>query len=534
MEYHCTDITYRETGYFSQLAVDYLDHKKELAPFYAYTPDIAGIENAIKERGKYPVNRQVLTDTLQKQYASLNKSEAVVNNLAALTNENTYTICTAHQPNLLTGYLYFIYKIAHAISLADMLNKKHTDKHFVPVYFMGSEDNDLDELGVFRYGANKYRWDADGQKGAVGRMNTKSMKTVLDELFRVMGPPGAHTDELKELLQNAYLQHDTIGQATQYLVNELFGRYGLIVFDPDDADFKREIADVITDDLLNHTANGLVSKQAGALNELYHSQAYPRKINLFYLHDQLRERIERTGDQWQVLNTDIAWTQEELLQELKEHPERFSPNVILRGILQERLLPDVAFIGGGAEVAYWLQLKTVFEHYHTFYPTVLLRQSALWIEPKAVELQEQTNLSVAELFTDTETLIKGHVVTNTENDWQTGAEAAAFAGIMQQLKEKATALDPTLEASAEAALAKIKHQLTVLEKKMLRAEKRKHETATHRIAKLKEWLFPNESLQERTENFIEYYTLHGQEFIDTVVQCIKPIDNKFLIISITY
>lgn len=510
---------------------DYLDKHEALAPFYKYSPDEAGIEAAIADRAKHPVNRQLLVDTLTRQYSDLNQSALVSNNIKALGNDNTYTICTAHQPNLLTGYLYFIYKIAHAIQLANHLNGKHPDKHFVPVYYMGSEDNDLDELGTFRYGGEKYVWDADGQTGAVGRMTTKSLKPLLDKLFRVLGPPGEHTEQLKELLTNAYLQHDTIGKATQYLVNELFGKYGLLVLDPDEAAFKHEMLSILEDDLLNHTANPIVTKQAELLAENYKSQAYPRDINIFYLHDQLRERIERDGDKWIVLNTDISWTKDELLAELREHPERFSPNVILRGILQERILPDVAFIGGGAEVAYWLQLKTLFAHYGVFYPAVLLRQSVMISGVQAVELQHKTNLTTKDVFKPIEQLTKEYIATHSEGQWQTGEEQKGFEALMQQLKEKATALDPTLAASAEAALAKVKKQLTVLEQKMLRAEKRNHDTELVRIEKLKELLFPNGTLQERVENFIEYYPLYGDGLIDALVNEGEPLKSEFLVIS---
>lgn len=533
MEYDCIYIPNKDTGYFSPLVNDYLDGKNELAPFYNYRPDYEGIELAIKERSNYPVNRQLLSETILKQYAGLNVADKVSTNIELLKKDTTYTICTAHQPNLLTGYLYFIYKIAHAIKLSQSLNEKYPDKHFVPVYFMGSEDNDLDELGTFRYNNKQYRWDADGQKGAVGRMNTESLKELLDELFRVLGPPGEQAEQLKDLLNRAYNEHDTIGAATRHLVNELFGVYGLLVMDPDDAAFKTEIKDIIQDDLLNHTAKGLTEQQAEQLNRNYKVQAYPRDINLFYLDDQLRERIEKDGDKWVVLNTEISWSKEELLEEIENSPEKFSPNVILRGILQERILPDIAFIGGGAEVAYWMQLKKVFDHYKVFYPTILLRQSALWIEPQAGKLLQKTGFSIAELFMPIDELSQLHVTKHGNKDWQNEAEAETIEQVLGQLKNKAKALDPTLEASAEAALAKIQHQLKVLEKKMLRAEKRKHETALARIEKLRAQLFPADSLQERKENFTEYYALHGQDFIDAVVTNSLPFGNKFMIISVS-
>src|SRR6185437_14417945 len=263
----------------------------------------------------------------------------------------------------------------------------------------------------------------------------------------------------------------------------------------------------------------------------YKTQANPRPINLFYLTDQLRERIEKKNGKWVVVNTDIQWNEQELLDELNTHPERFSPNVILRGVFQESILPDVAFIGGGSEVAYWMQLKTLFEHYNVFYPTVFLRQSVLWIEAPQHELREQLHLTINDIFKSEAELFRLYISRNSNDDWQTGEETIAMEKILGQLKQKATSLDPTLRASSEAVLAKIKYQLQNLEKKMLRAEKRKMQTQLLRISKLKNVIFPNNSPQERVENFSDYFLKYGYQFFDTLKDDMQPLKSQFLIIE---
>ncbi|OSZ79450.1 bacillithiol biosynthesis cysteine-adding enzyme BshC [Chitinophagaceae bacterium IBVUCB1] len=531
MDIDCTYIPYSNTGNFSDLVLDYLDAHPAIRHLYSYTPNAAGIAQAITDRNKYPVNRQLLADVLHKQYAHLTKHDKLSDNIAKLANDNTYTVCTAHQPNLLTGYLYFIYKIIHAIKLADELNTQHPDKHFVPVYYMGSEDNDLDELGAFRYNNHKYTWDAAGQTGAVGRMQTKSLKPLLDEVFKVLGPPGEHLDVLKEILTVAYLQHNTIADATQYLVNELFGKYGLVVLNPDDAELKKQIVPLLQDDLLNHTAYALVNEHVEILEEQYKVQAYPRMINLFYLHNDVRERIEKRGGKWKVLNTDIEWTEEALITELQTHPQRFSPNVILRGLYQESILPDVAFIGGGAEVAYWLELKAAFDNYKVFYPPVLLRQSVLWMNGQQNKLRQQLGFEVADVFKSEAALIRGYMSRHSTGNWQVDEETTAIQGILHQLKEKATKLDPTLQASADAAFAKMTHQLQILEKKMLRAEKRTMQDQLQRISRLKNSIAPNNVLQERYENFIGYYAAMGAAYFDTLYKRTEPLRNAFLVLT---
>lgn len=527
----CTYIPYSEAGNFSDLVLDYLAGEASVQPYYKYRPDATGIRQAITDRSKYPVNRKVLVDVLNKQYAHLSKHDKVIANIEKLGNENTFTICTAHQPNLLTGYLYFIYKIIHAIKLADELNTQYTDKHFVPVYYMGSEDNDLEELGTFRYNNQKYIWDADGQKGAVGRMKTQSLKPLLDDLFKVLGPPGDNTEMLKEELAKAYLHHNTIGEATQYLVNELFGRFGLIIINPDDAALKQCYIPVMQDDLLNHNAYGLVTENIGELEEQYKIQAHPRLINLFYLTDSSRDRIEKRNGKWMALNTAFTWTEEELLAELNAHPERFSPNVILRGLFQETILPNIAFIGGGAEVAYWMELKSLFDTYKVFYPVVLLRQSVLWMNAKHTKLRKELGFSVADIFKTDNALIRSYIRNNSGTAWQTDEETKSIEAILQQLQQKAQSIDPTLKASAEAAFAKMKHQLEILQKKMLRAEKKKMQTRLQRITKLKDAITPGNILQERYENFIGYYTEMGDVFFDTLYNCIEPLRNELLVIE---
>ncbi|WP_345085155.1 bacillithiol biosynthesis cysteine-adding enzyme BshC [Nemorincola caseinilytica] len=524
-------IPYADTGYFSKLVADHISGHAPLRPFYDHAPDEAGIAQAIQQRANFPVDRQRLVSALERQYRGLEVADAVTANIRSLLSAHTYTVTTAHQPNLLTGYLYFIYKILHAIKLAEHLNATHAGKHFVPVYYMGSEDNDIEELGVFRFRGDKYIWDGSGQKGAVGRMDTSGLKPLLQRVFHMFGPPGRDMDDLVRIVTKAYMGHKTIGKATQYLVNELFGRYGLVILDPDDRELKEAFVPVMEDELLNSNAYPIVSQQTTLLEEQYKAQAFPRPINLFYLDHGIRERIERQGDKWVVLNTDISFSREELLAQLHEAPESFSPNVVLRGLFQSTILPDVVFIGGGAEVAYWFQLKTLFRHYNVFYPVVMLRRSVQWIAREQARLRHQCGISIADIFRPELQLETEQVDAHTSGEWRTGAEMQAIEDIFAGLQAKATAIDPTLGPSAAAALARMRRQAVVLEKKMLRAEKRKIEVGLQRLHRLKAELFPNGSLQERTENFAEYYLSYGPAFFDIVKEGIDPLNNRFLVIE---
>jgi len=529
----CTYIPYGDTHAFSQLVYDYTEDAPSLQPFYMFRPDAEGMTQAISQRKQFPTDRRTLVQVLRDQYAKLPQQDTTDANITSLLQDNTFTVCTAHQPNLLTGYLYFVYKIVHAIKLAAELKEQFPDQHFVPVYYMGSEDNDLDELGTFRYGGTKYVWDAAGQSGAVGRMDTKSLRPLLDQLFRRLGPPGPNAEELQNLLTEAYLKHNNIADATQYLVHALFGRFGLIVLNPDEPALKRQFLTVMKDDLLQHTALPIVQKQSQLLEAVYKAQAFPRPVNLFYLKDDIRERIEHENGTWTVLHTDIRWDKAGLLAELEAHPERFSPNVILRGLFQETILPDVAFIGGGSEVAYWMQLMSLFRHYNVFFPAVILRQSVQWIDRQAAERMQQLDLDISTVFKPQEELVRDYIAQHSTADWKTTTEQEALEAIIRSLGHKAMEIDPTLSYSAGAVLKKVSYQLEVLEKKMYRAEKRKAAVATERITHLRGILFPGGGLQERTDNFMAYFLQYGHDYFDTLMNAIAPLKNEFLVIRET-
>lgn len=510
---------------------DYVQSHARLQPFYRFAPDEAGMAAALRHRLDDPIDRPLLVNALHRQYAAILAPDAVRRHIDLLAQPTTFAICTAHQPNLLTGYLYFTYKILHAIRLADWCKQRFPDCDFVPVYYMGSEDNDLEELGAFRYEGRPFVWDAAGQQGAVGRMNTDSLRPLFQDLFRYLGPPGDHLDALKRLIHEAYLQHPTIAAATQYLVNELFGRYGLVTIDPDDAALKRAFVPIMEQELTRQQAMPTVLETSSQLAARYKVQASPRQINLFYLENNLRERIEHNAARWHVLNTPIVWDKAAMLRELHDHPERFSPNVILRPLFQETILPNVAFIGGGAEVAYWLQLLDLFDHHQVFFPSIHLRQSLLIANARQRQQRLRLRLTAEALFADEAALMRHLLLAHGHTDWQTGEEALQIEQAMNALREKAARIDPTLRAAADAALAKMQRQRAVLQQKMQRAEKRKLDTEARQALRLRNELFPNGKLQERTESFMPFYLEHGPAFFDQVLKHMQPMRHQFLLLE---
>ncbi len=390
----CTYIPYAQTGFFSKAVLDYLGQKQILQPFYQHSFSIPGIQAAIKAQQGFQHNREVLVAALKKQYEGLTLSGKVAQNIQLLSQSNTFTITTAHQPVIFTGPLYFAYKILHAAKLAEQLSKQLPQHNFVPVFYMGSEDADLDELGTMNVDSKEYKWNTK-QTGAVGRMKVdKEFIALLQQLQNQIEvlPFG---NDMIQIFKRCYRVGATIQQATLQLVNELFGEWGVVVLIPDNAELKRLLHATFSKEIEEQFSHKEVEQTLAQLAQHYKVQAGGREVNLFYLLDDKRERIEKNGDEFIVQNQKLRFTKDELLQELEQHPERFSPNVILRGVMQETVLPNIAFIGGGGELAYWLELKGVFTAAQVPYPVLVLRNSFLFITKKWNEKIQSSTLPKA-------------------------------------------------------------------------------------------------------------------------------------------
>lgn len=517
------------TGMFSGLVADYLRGADALAHLYSVEVSMEGVQTAIEHRSRFATNRAVLHDVLSEWYNGIASPKQQAN-IDALLHDNTFTICTAHQCNLFTGYLYFVYKILHVVRIAEELSKAYPDKQFVPVYYMGSEDNDLDELGQFKVDGVKYTWNTN-QKGAVGRM--KVDKALLQMIAQLEGQLGVHPHgaEIITILRACYKEGVTITNATFDLVNALFKQYGLLVLIADDARFKQLYKEVMRNDLLQHDAERLVNQTGVFLTEAYKMQVHPREINLFYMIEGTRERIIKENGQYRVDNTALVFTTDELLHELDHHPERFSPNVVLRAMYQEMILPDIAFVGGGAEIAYWLELKEMFDHFQVPFPMLVLRNSFLFYNAEEEKKLKEFGLEIEELFLDEYALMNRYVQLHSDHITHTDEEQAKADQLFKELKEKAQLIDPTLTQHIDALQTQLQKKLIEAGKKMLRAEKRKFDVQKGQLLKIKAKLFPNGNLQERYENILPFYAQYGPAFIDVLYAHSPCFEQQFILLS---
>ncbi|MEM1258465.1 MAG: bacillithiol biosynthesis cysteine-adding enzyme BshC [Bacteroidota bacterium] len=531
MEVDC--IPFRKTGYFSQLICDYLDEHEDLKPFYNRFPNLKGFLNQLQEKAKnYPEHhRPILSEALLKQYEGLEISESTLQNINSLKYGHTFTVVTGHQLNLFSGPLYFLYKIISTINLCEELKATYPENTFVPVYWMASEDHDFDEINYFNFQGKKIQWNRTSG-GAVGRMDLSGLEEVFEVMSAKLG--GANNaNQIKALFRKAYLEQETLASATRVLANALFGNLGLVVLDGDDATLKRLMVPYMKKDIFEQLPFQKVLESIEQLSEVssdYRIQVNPREINYFYLKEDLRERIVQKDGHYLVNDTDMVFTKTELDHEMEAHPERFSPNVIARPLYQEVILPNLCYIGGGGELAYWLELKDYFQGVGITFPVLLLRNSALVLTEKQSEKIKKLDLKMADLFLKQNSLINKKIRQISNIDIDFSPQKKVLADQFSDLYVLAQLTDKSFLGAVQAQEIKQKKGLDTLEKRLLKAQKRKLKDHVVRLIELQNQLFPNYSLQERQLNFSELYLEHGKDLIPKLKNALDPMKLSFLIL----
>lgn len=521
-------IPYSETGFFGKMPLDYLSVNENLTPFYGRLPAIDSFDAQMEEKAKNYRNRQALVSALTNQYA---EAKLTTPALDLLKSDNSFTITTGHQVCLFTGPLYFFYKIISAINTCKKLKNRHPEKEFIPVFWMATEDHDFEEANHFFLPSGKIEWES-GQGGAVGRMMTEGMDEIAQELTDKIGV-GYTSAELIALFKNAYVKHDTIAAATRYLVHQLFGKYGVVVIDADDPAIKKLAIPTFDKEICDQISFTEMSKTNNALTENgYKLQVIPQRINLFYLGDQFRERIDLTeDDNYQIVHTNTVFTKEEILKELNIHPEKFSPNVVLRPLLQEMVLPNLAYIGGGGELAYWFQLKQVFQAYDVTFPILMLRNSVMVIPERVKENMDRLGIGIRDLFGDGQKLEDRLVRAETSESLELENERERLELLFIDIEARLSKINLDLKKSVQSGFAKADRIVRNLEKKMMRAERKKQEILINRLNQVRETLLPRNGLQERNMNFVPFYLEYGAGFIDALVEVLDPFDNAFSVLE---
>ena len=529
--YSTYHLDFSKTNQFSKLFLDYISNKEELKEFYGNLPQLEDFEKQINSKNKNGRNnfdknkRKILVDALHNQYSKTENPPTETINL--LQKETTFTVTTGHQLNIYTGTLYFHYKIQTVINACKILKNSYPKYDFIPIYWMASEDHDLEEIASFTLFGKKYTWQTD-QKGAVGRMNTKGLNNL--------GFKEEKAKELGKFYKSAEEKNENLMQATREIVHSFYQKDGLVILDGDDKELKKLFIPIIKDELRTQNSHLKIEESSKKLNELgYKTQVTPREINLFYLEDNLRERIVKneSNNTFEILNTDATFSESEIMNLVETNPEKFSPNVALRPVYQEIILPNLSYTGGPGELAYWLQLKSMFEYFEVDFPILLPRNFVLFIPKVIYQKMNKTNLSFEDIFSSFDTLRLHYATQNAENDVLLENERQEIENIFSQLEAKfltSIKTDVSLQKSITSEKVRALKRIDHISKKLRKAEERKLSDAINQIKSVKENLFPKGSLQERYDNFLNF-VINDENFLDKIQENIDPFDLRFLIVT---
>ncbi len=517
MELNC--IGFEQTEMFSKLFLDYINENDQVKPFYNRFPSHSAFLEQLKHKNFTQEQRDLLRNVLEEQYTQVGNSSEVLNNIQSIAAPNTYTVTTGHQLNIFTGPLYFIYKIVSVVNICKQLKKEHPDYNFVPVYWMASEDHDFEEINHFFLEGEKYSWNTD-QKGAVGRFSVNGLSELSEKI------PGK-----SKVFYDAYHENDCLADAVRAYVHALFKDQGVVVVDADNRLLKASFKSVMLDDLQNHSAERLVHATTAAIKEAgYKTQVSAREINFFYLDNGIRERIVANENGYEILHTDLRFTEAEMKDIIDNEPEKLSPNVVLRPLYQETILPNLAYIGGPAEMVYWLQFSEMFGHYKVPFPILMPRNFALVVPSYVNRKIKKTGLPTTSFFSNENVLIKDFLVHDEDVDFNLDEQRSEVEQTFEKIKNKAEGIDKSLLQFVDSVLTRANKELDNIESKLIRAEKKKNKTKVGQILSVKEALFPNGTPQERKENMMRFY-LSDEKFIDHLVELFDPFNFKFNILT---
>jgi bacillithiol synthase len=522
-------IPYHSTGNFSRIFLDYLDANEKLKPFYEHAPEVKSFEHIISNRKKISIDRANLVSVIQEQYQNIQSSTLTKQNIASLLAENTFTITTGHQLGLFTAELYFIYKIITCINLAKQVSIANPGSKIIPVFWMATEDHDFEEINHANIAGTTFEWKQQSG-GAVGAIETNGIDKIINSLDHYFGSqPGK--EKIIQLFKLAYSEKKSLADATRILVNELFKEDGLIIIDANHPKLKKEFSEIISRDVFEQNSFVKVSETNTLLEKQYPIQVNPREINFFYLSPQSRSRIIKTETGFETADQKCKFSAEELQAEINHHPENFSPNVLMRPLYQECILPNLAYVGGPGEIAYWMQLKSTFAHYNIPFPLIAWRNSFALIEKKQLKSMLTLLNQPEDIFKPLEAIVNEFVQNNSQNELSLATEQQSISLQLSAIHEKLAKIDTTLLATVSATDKKIAKLFTALEKKMLKAEKKKQQVGVNQIVKLKSSFFPNGILQERIENFSAWY-LKNNTLLTIIKNNSEPLSKTFQVIAI--
>jgi bacillithiol biosynthesis cysteine-adding enzyme BshC len=521
-----------DLGAFPDLFVDYCTDFDAVADFYPGDwRDVDTRRTAAEQAAARPADRDALADVLAEQNAEWGAGDAAQENVDALRDPETVAVVTGQQVGLFTGPLYTIYKTITTLQLAEEWAEQ-TGRRVVPVFWVEGEDHDFEEIATAHVLQHnevvplEYTPGVPDNPGAVGRLPLNgTIDDVLNRLDDAL-PDSDFKPTVMERVRGAYQSGTSIEDAFAHLLRSLFEGEGLVFMNPDDARlkaltrplFRRELEDP-------ETPAARIDATSQALRDRgYHAQVHARPTNLFWLDDSTRRPIDLGDDgQFVLRNTDRTFTRDELLGRLDAEPERFSPNVVLRPLMQDHLLPTAAYVAGPGEISYFAQYGDVYDWAGLDQPLLHPRASVSLVEGKVQKVLDKYDLRVCDFRTDVDALFQNVVVDTMEVDVDAAFQDATteMHKALNALKPEVEAVDGSLGAAAEATRAALVEEMNDLKQKVVRAEKRQQDEVRAQLQKAHANLRPGGALQERTINVLYYLNKYSLDLLDDLRETLR-------------
>jgi bacillithiol biosynthesis cysteine-adding enzyme BshC len=519
--------SFADLGAMPDLFVDYCTAFEPLRDHYAGDwRDVNARRRAADAAAEQPVDRDTVADVLAHQNDQWGAGPATARNVEALRDPDTVAVVTGQQVGLWTGPLYTIYKTITTLQRAEELAEE-TGRTVVPVFWVEGEDHDADEIAhasvLHRNDVVDLRYTgptlADGDNlGAVGRWElTEQIGDLLDRLDDTF-PPSDFKPAVLRHVRAAYTPGTTIEDAFAQLLHRLFDDAGIVAMNPDDRRLKTLTAPLFYRDINDGaTAVDRIDAAGTALQEAgYHAQVSARPTNLFWLEDDGRYPIDQDDDTFRLRHDGRTFTRTELLDALESTPERFSPNVVLRPLMQDRLLPTATYVAGPGEVSYFAQYRGVYDWAGMAMPLIHPRASVSLVESKVQKVLDKYDLGICDFESDEDALFQDVVVQSMEVDVEAlfGDALRDMHQALNDLKPEVEAVDATLGSATEAARAEVMEAIDELKHKVVRAEKRKHDEIRAQLHKAHANLRPGGTLQERVVNVLYYLNKYSLDLLD--------------------
>lgn len=501
-----------ETIYKNKLLVDLLNNKNKLKDFHLGT-DLNSIDEAfLANRDIDLEKRALLVECLKKQYSDCEIPAPLT--LDSLSNKGVFTVTTGHQLCLFGGPQYFIHKIISVISLVKKLKLKYPENDFVPVFWLASEDHDFKEISTLNIFNKKLSVDGEDTI-AVGKLSPVIFEPILEELKNIFKNDNRF-NELESVFSKA-LTKQSWSLATRYWVTHLFGKDDLVILDPDEKSLKHLFIDSFKKEINHQFIHANVEATNSELKTIgYHPKINPRELNLFYLSDEKRHRIIFNGTLFKV--GDEEFTKKQLNEKLELNPEKFSPNVLLRPLFQETILPNLIYVGGPSELCYWTQLKKAFDYKTIPFPILMLRDHFAWLNQKQIKKWFEMGLHAEDLIKNPSDLAKQFLIKQHKNNLSLFNEEEALNLIELELNKKANLIDQSLVPMVNGSVKGMRNSLAKIHQKFLQSLKRTEDQKLGQIKKINNSIVSNGILVERTENFLGPYLNSTDDYINRLIE----------------